>query len=133
MQPLFTIVIPSYNRGHLILKAIRSVLSQTFNDFEIIVVDDGSTDDTESVVKKLSNQKLKYYKIENSERGAARNFGGKCAQGKYLTFLDSDDVLYTNHLKKAADFIEQFHPVVFHQDFEMISEEGRLLKTFTVS
>ena len=71
----FSVIIPTYNRSQFILKTIQSVLEQTYKDFEVIVIDDGSTDDTEEVVKSISNPQLSYYKKVNAERGAARNLG----------------------------------------------------------
>ena len=77
MNPFFSIVIPTYNRAQLVSECIRSVLKQTFGRFEIIVVDDGSTDTTEESVKAITSDRLFYYKKNNEERGAARNFGIK--------------------------------------------------------
>src|SRR5687767_9278561 len=98
MSPVFSIVIPTYNRAHLIKKTIESVLAQDFADFELLVVDDGSKDDTESVVSSFTDKRVHYFKKQNGERGAARNFGAARAKGSYLNFFDSDDLLYRNHL-----------------------------------
>tara|TARA_B100001287_G_scaffold72444_1_gene60076 strand:- start:8786 stop:9667 length:882 start_codon:yes stop_codon:yes gene_type:complete len=97
-MPLFSIIIPTYNRESLIRKAIDSVLIQTFEDFEIIIIDDGSTDNTCEVVKNYKDQRIKYIYQENAERSAARNNGIKNAKGKYICFLDSDDEYLDNHL-----------------------------------
>ena len=80
---LFSIVIPTYNRSQLIKTTIKSLLNQTCTDFEIIVVDDGSIDNTETVIEEIVSNKISYHKIKNSERGFARNFGAKIAKGKY--------------------------------------------------
>ena len=88
----FSIVIPTYNRAKFIDKAIASLLNQKYEDFEVIVVDDGSTDNTEEVVKSFNNNKVKYYKKENQERGAARNYGAKLAKGEYINFFDSGPI-----------------------------------------
>ncbi len=118
--PFFTVVIPTYNRSNLIEKTIRSVLSQSFTDFELLVVDDGSTDQTESVVKSISDSRLVYYKKENAERAAARNFGAKHAKGQYVTFLDSDDLFFPNHLSEAYSFINKnSNPPAFFQAYEL--------------
>ena len=95
---LFSIIIPTYNRASLIKETINSVLLQDYPNFEIIIVDDGSTDDTENIVKSIEDSRINYHKKTNAERGAARNFGIKLAKGEYITFLDSDDILYVNHL-----------------------------------
>lgn len=92
INPLVSVIIPSYNREKLILKAINSVLSQTFRDFEILVIDDASTDNTEQVIKDLPNDKIHYYKLNrNGGQCIARNFGMGKARGKFIAFLDSDD------------------------------------------
>jgi len=81
-------------------RTVNSVLSQNFKDFEIIIVDDGSTDNTEQLTARLFSNygRIRYFKTNNRERGAARNYGLLKARGKYVCFLDSDDVLLYNHL-----------------------------------
>ena len=74
-SPLFSIVIPTYNRAHLIGKTIESVLRQEFTDFEILIVDDGSKDNTEEVASTFTDKRIRYLKKQNAERGAARNYG----------------------------------------------------------
>lgn len=90
-RPLFSIVIPTYNREQVLLRAVRSVLNQTFKDFEIIVVDDGSTDNTKEVIASLNEKRLKYVLQKNQGATVARNTGIENAQGEYVSFLDSDD------------------------------------------
>lgn len=126
--PYFSIIIPTYNRAHLIAKTIESVLAQEDTSFEIIVVDDGSKDNTEEVVAHIKDERVSYYKKENAERGAARNYGARRARGRYLNFFDSDDLLYPNHLSAARRLIaEKREPEIFHLGFEMKDAEGRLL------
>ncbi len=98
MKPFFTIILATYNRAGKIDKAIKSVLNQTYTNWELIVVDDGSTDTTSKHVKKFSNVKL----ISKKHKGvaAARNIGLKKAQGKFITFIDSDDTYREDHLEK---------------------------------
>jgi glycosyltransferase involved in cell wall biosynthesis len=101
-MPLISVVIPAYKRGHVIEKTLRSVLEQTHQDFEILVVDDGSKDDTESVVVSLSKEepRIRYFCHKTNEGAqAARNTGAKAAQGKWIAFLDSDDYLIPNSLE----------------------------------
>lgn len=127
--PFFSIVIPTYNRASFILKTIDSITKGTFQDFEILVIDDGSTDNTEEVVAPLINDKLKYFKKSNEERGAARNYGTNRANGKYINFFDSDDLAYPNHLEEADKFIkENSCPEVFHLGYELRDEQQLLIK-----
>jgi glycosyltransferase involved in cell wall biosynthesis len=98
--PFFSIVIPTYNRAHLIGLTLDSVRQQSFADFEVLVVDDGSTDATATVVTQsaANDPRLHYLSKANEERGAARNYGLARALGEYVLFLDSDDRLHPNHL-----------------------------------
>ncbi|MBF9143429.1 glycosyltransferase family 2 protein [Hymenobacter properus] len=97
--PFFSIVIPTYNRADLIGLTLQSVLGQTFPHMEILVVDDGSKDNTAEVVQGYAaDPRLRYYPKENAERGAARNYGFVRAAGEYVLFLDSDDRFHSEHL-----------------------------------
>ncbi|WP_448697802.1 glycosyltransferase family 2 protein [Mucilaginibacter sp. AW1-3] len=114
--PFFSVIIPTYNRGHLIEGVINSALEQLYQNFEVIVVDDGSTDNTEQVIKGKYQHlpQIRYIKQRNAERGAARNTGLKNAKGKYVNYFDSDDVMYNNHLSEAYKFIqENNYPEIF--------------------
>ena len=127
-NPSFSVVIPTYNRAGFIRKTIESVLAQSFQDFEIIVVDDGSTDHTEEVVISIVSDKIRYYKKENAERAAARNFGAKISYGQYVNFLDSDDIVYPNHLQVANEFTVHHKGVeIFHLGYDVQDEHGKLL------
>jgi len=111
----FSIIIPTYNRAHLITKTIDSVLEQSYRYFEVIIVDDGSTDNTNEVIRnKYANKsQVRYFYKENEERGAARNFGLKKAQGQYAIFFDSDDLMHDNHLQVLGQYIEDLEKVNF--------------------
>lgn len=106
-KDLISIVIPTYNRASLIGKTIESVLQQEYKSFELIVIDDGSTDNTRSVIESFHDQRIRYISQPNSERGAARNNGVRHANGYYITFLDSDDYFYPFHLSKFADVVRK--------------------------
>ncbi len=102
-KPLITIIIPTYNRADLVPRAINSALNQTFKDFEIIIVDDGSTDNTKDVIKKYleNNNKIKYIFQKNSGAVASpRNTAIKLARGKYIALLDDDDEWLPSKLEK---------------------------------
>ncbi len=127
--PFFSIVIPTYNRGDFIPKTIQTLLDQSFDDFEVIVVDDGSSDDTEQVIGEMRDPRLSYHKKENGERGAARNYGAKLAKGEYVNFFDSDDFAYPNHLQVAKNFIaEKDNPEIFHQGYDVKYPDGELIR-----
>ncbi len=105
-----SIIIPTYNRENVICNLIDSLLSQINQSFEIIVIDDGSTDDTFNKIKVYKKYKNFYvYKIANSERGAARNYGAIKSSGNYLNFFDSDDIAKNNHIDLAIKKINQFN------------------------
>lgn len=106
-KPLVSIVIPTYNRAKLIRRALASILEQTLQDFEIIIVDDASQDDTESVVKSLTDSRIKYLQHQTNLNGsAARNTGIKAARGEYLALLDSDDEWLPNHLATKIAYLQ---------------------------
>ena len=98
-SPFFSIIIPTYNRADLIAATLRSVQTQEFAELEVLVVDDGSKDNTAEVVRPfLADQRFRYLPKENAERGAARNYGLARARGEYVVFLDSDDLFHPTHL-----------------------------------
>ncbi len=97
---LFSIIIPTYNRANMISVAIESVLAQTYPNWELIVVDDGSIDDTEVVVKQYRDKRIKYYRQENRGRSVARNKGIDLSNGSYICFLDDDDYYLEMFLSK---------------------------------
>jgi glycosyltransferase involved in cell wall biosynthesis len=107
MNSLFTIIIPTYNRAELIKETIDSIRCQTYENWECIVVDDGSKDNTKVVVKTLNKEdaRIRYIYQENAERSAARNNGIRNAIGEYICFLDSDDVFDPYYLEKLNNFI----------------------------
>lgn len=126
---LFSIIIPTYNRAHTLDRAIQSVLAQTYPHYELLVVDDGSTDNTEEVVKRITDERVRYFKKKNEERNIARNFGICSAQGSYVCFLDSDDYLLSHHLHTALDLILKVeNPEVFHLGYKVENEQGQTLQ-----
>ncbi|QPM67313.1 glycosyltransferase family 2 protein [Atribacter laminatus] len=113
VKPTVSVIIPTYNRAHLIDRAIQSVLNQTYQDFELIIVDDGSSDNTEEVVKKIQDNRIYYYKHDKNKGGsAARNTGISLAKGEYIAFLDSDDLWYQDYLSRQVSTIELSLPDV---------------------
>ena len=104
-MPLVTVIIPTYNYAHFLPEAIQSVLSQTFTDYEIIVVDDGSTDNTRSVVAQF-DERVRYVYQENSGPNVARNAGIRESQGRYIAFLDADDKWLPDKLTLQVPLLE---------------------------
>jgi glycosyltransferase involved in cell wall biosynthesis len=115
-QPLISVIIPAYNCENFISKTLDSVKNQTFGDFEIIVVDDGSKDNTKRVVDdylKTNGLRGQCIKQENKQIAAARNTGMKAAKGKYVSLLDHDDIWHPEKLEKTVDIIKRFPDVSF--------------------
>lgn len=111
--PLVSVIIPTFNRGDLLPDAVRSCLNQTLKNLEIIIVDDGSSDNTKQVVSELqasqsSKGKIRYFSQLNSGASVARNHGFKQARGDFIQFLDSDDVLESTKLEKQFNNLNQF-------------------------
>jgi len=96
-----SVIVPTYNRADLISETIESILNQTYKNFELIIVDDGSTDNTEKVIRKFKDNRIKYIKTDYSGVPARpRNIGIKKAKGEYIAFLDSDDMWLPEKLEK---------------------------------
>ncbi len=124
----FSIITPTYNRAKLLPRAIESVLRQDFTDWEMIIVDDGSTDETASVVEKYLKKdgRVKYFRKPNGGVGSARNLGVEKSSGDYLIFLDSDDELLAGALGVVKE------SVVRHKSYDIwtfgaVNEEFRLM------
>jgi len=113
-MPFFSVVIPTYNRAHLISDTIQSVIQQSFTDWELLLVDDGSEDNTKEVIEAISktDRRIRYIYQENAERSAARNNGIKHAKGQYICFLDSDDQYLPNHFETFKHEIDKLNSPV---------------------
>jgi len=109
-QPFFSVIVPTYNRLKFLPHTIESILNQSFINFELILVDDGSTDKTPQIIpqKFEHDKRLRFFRKKNEERSVARNFGMQKAQGEYLLFFDSDDFMHPNHLEVLYQRIVQF-------------------------
>lgn len=106
-RPLVSVIIPTYNRSDLVCEAVDNVLKQTYTNIEIIVVDDGSTDDTQSNLKRFGD-KLRVLAKENAGVSAARNRGASIAKGEILAFQDSDDLWKPTKLERQVTLLEKF-------------------------
>ncbi len=125
-QPLFSIIIPTYNRAALLQKAIESVQEQIFKNWELIIIDDGSTDHTKELVKKINSTKIKYIYQQNQRLSAARNTGVKHSQGKYICFLDDDDYYSKDHLFNFHNWLEEnsYPSVILRSAFNFVTKKG---------
>jgi glycosyltransferase involved in cell wall biosynthesis len=128
-NPRVSVIIPTYNRAHLIRRAVQSVLNQTYKDFELIVVDDASTDNTEEVLKGFNDDRLMYIRLSKNSGSSAgpRNTAIKIARGEYIAFQDSDDEWLPEKLEKQMKiFSNAMHEVgIVYTDMWRIRENGK--------
>ncbi len=110
MSPKVSVVIPTYNRAANVQNGIKSVLAQTFSDLEIIVVDDGSSDDTGKTLREVFGGQIRYYYQPNRGASVARNKGVEVARGEWIAFLDSDDLWEEDKLEWQFKALERFGP-----------------------
>ena len=102
--PKVSVIIPTYNRADMVGDAIQSVIDQTYHSWELIIVDDGSQDNTSEVVAQFSDPRIRYIYQENKKLPAARNTGIRASSGEYLVFLDSDDLFMPDKLRAQESF-----------------------------
>ena len=127
-EPLVSVIIPSYNRENSIIRSVDSVLKQTYQNIELIVVDDGSTDSTVNLLNEIKDSRLRVLELKsNAGASAARNAGIKIAKGSYIAFHDSDDVWVLDKLKTQLDLIEGTGPDVgmVYSAYDVIYEDGK--------
>lgn len=122
-KPIFSVVIPAYNHNQYIGDTIQSVLNQTFTDFEIIIVNDGSTDDTEKVIQSFSDKRIRYYYQKNHDAPYTINRGIREAQGQYIAILNSDDIFEGEKLQNSLDYLCQGYEFVFGK-IKVINEKN---------
>ncbi len=127
MAGLVSIIMPSYNTAPYISESIQSVVAQTYGDWELIIVDDCSTDDTDRVVTSfLSDRRIKYFKNErNSGAAVSRNKALQEAKGKWIAFLDSDDLWMPDKLQKQVSFMEKNGYSFSYTNYEEINNDGK--------
>ncbi len=130
-MPKVSVIIPTFNRQNIIVETVQSVLSQTERDLEVIVVDDGSTDNTRAVIEKLTDSRVSYFYKTNAGPASARNFGLSKASGQYVAFLDHDDLWPENylevmlsHLENNAEFGAAYSPIT------LVLPDGKKAKSY---
>ena len=132
MLPLVSVVIPTYNRAAFLVEAIESVLAQTYPNIEIIVVDDGSTDDTRQVIGRYGDRVRYIFQLNSGLPGAVRNVGIRNAVGKYVAFLDSDDVMSREKIETEVHFLEgNPHVGMVITDFSIFADGKTVCQSFT--
>lgn len=120
-MPKFSIIMPTYNRAAIIKRAIDSVFLQTYQDFELIVIDDGSTDNTREILESISDERVKVMYQQNAGPAAARNKGIEVVGGEIITYLDSDNTWHPNFLQVIADeLIEPYVAVYTGQNLLLV-------------
>jgi glycosyltransferase involved in cell wall biosynthesis len=123
-KPLVSVVIPTYNRAQYLVDALESVFKQTYEHMEIIVVDDGSTDETRQILKNYSG-KIRYIFLNRGERSKARNKGIQQSQGEYIAFLDSDDWWHHEKTEKQVEVLEKDPDIdLVYTGLDFIDAEG---------
>ncbi|MCF0210542.1 MAG: glycosyltransferase [Bacteroidales bacterium] len=129
MNELFSIITPCYNAGKFIEQTIKSVLSQTYTNWEMLIVDDCSTDNSAEIIKKYAEQdsRIFYYKTEKSSGSPAlpRNIGIDNSKGKYIAFLDSDDLWLEDKLEKQYKYLTEHNCNFVYSNYEKIDFQGK--------
>ena len=127
-----SVIVPTYNRARMVVESVESVLAQSFSDFEVIVVDDGSTDTTREVISAFTDDRIHYIYQDNRGRSAARNRGIEASEGEYLAFLDSDDLFLPEKLEVQTATLDTRPEIgVVYSDGYFCDEEGRSLMRFS--
>jgi len=126
-MPKVSIIIPTYNRADLLPRAVQSVINQTYKDWELLIVDDGSADNTKEVVEKFAKKdpRIKYFYKENGGQGSARNLGIKNARGEWILPLDSDDALLPDGVEKLLSATQKQSADIVWGKTWRVAEEGR--------
>jgi glycosyltransferase involved in cell wall biosynthesis len=127
-----SVVMPTYNQDKYIEKAIDGILAQTMTDFELIIVNDGSTDDTEKIIQGFKDPRIKYIKKENGGTGSALNEGFKTAKGKYETWFSSDSVMYPNNLEVLSNALDESSEGLVYGKSDVMNSEGKILRPLNV-
>ena len=123
-----SVIIPVYNAEKFIVTTVNSVLKQSYNNLEVILIDDCSTDNTSSLIESINDDRVRYYKLEkNGGAAVARNKGINLAEGRYIAFLDSDDVWEQDKLQKQIIFMQENNSYFCYSGASTIDEGGNSL------
>lgn len=124
-QPLVSVIVPTYDRAYFLPKTIKSILDQDYQNIELIVVNDGSNDNTREVIKKNRDNRIVYIEKQNRGPASARNFGIRKARGKYITFCDDDDIFLHGKLRHQIAFLENNSHFAFCYTNGIIVQNGK--------
>ncbi|MDY3846132.1 MAG: glycosyltransferase [Eubacteriales bacterium] len=131
MSGLVSIIMPSYNTGRFIRESIDSVINQTYKNWELLIVDDCSTDDTDEAVSSFDDARIRYLKNEkNSGAAVSRNYAIREAKGEWIAFLDSDDIWVPEKLEKQLKFMADNGLFFSYTNYEKIDEDGKPLNIY---
>lgn len=132
-MPKFSVVISVYNKGNFIKKTLESVFNQSITDYEVIIVNDASTDHSETVIQSVSQEKIIYFKLKkNKGAAAARNKAIQLATGDYIALLDGDDIWYPDYLKEINNLLQEFPThSVFATAIDIEGQDGKRASTYT--
>lgn len=130
MNPKISVILPVYNGGKYLKEAIDSILKQTFINYEFIIIDDGSTDDSSDLINLYSDERIKFIKQNNNGLAYSLNIGIKKSSGRYIARMDQDDISHPERFKKQIDFMENHNEYVAIGTWaNYISKEGKFLYT----
>ena len=136
-QPTVSIITPTYNRAYVLGNAIDSVIKQSYKDWELIIIDDGSADKPKELVQTFSDERIKYIYQKNAGPSAARNKGLSMARGSWIAYLDSDNELYPNYLQVMFNWIRKNPRTLYtlpkvHKTLDLV-KNGKTVKSIDVS
>ncbi|MCB0442548.1 MAG: glycosyltransferase [Flavobacterium sp.] len=131
MQPYFSIIIPLYNKANSIEKTLKSVFSQSFTDYEVIVINDGSTDKSEETVNTFTDNRLRLISTENKGVSQARNLGISQSKGKLIAFLDADDYWFSQHLESFFQLHQSYPEAgLLATNYQFYYSEKKIIQPF---
>lgn len=133
IQPLVSVVIPFYSGKRWLIDALESVINQTYKNIEIIIINDGSKEDISDLEKLYNNRSVQFIKKDNGGPASARNLGIEKSSGKYIAFLDSDDIWLEKKLEKQIDYMEKNKSIWSHHSYEMFWENNGKVKVVDTS
>ena len=127
---MISVIVPLYNKEDFVATSIGSILKQSYSDYEIIIVNDGSTDKSVNIVKAFNDRRIRIINQENAGVSAARNKGIEEAKGEYIAFLDADDVWNEDYLATLMELVENYSQCdVFATNYEFCDANGKRTKT----